>query len=107
MFGNLKRFLNDIIYIILLFLKKDNWFGFTDKTHLSILPKKEWIDLLKKYEFRITKLASDGFWDIPYFSFLPKSIQKAFLIPGYAQYKLKRLVMPPIGENLIIIGVKE
>jgi len=83
-------------------LKGTEWFAYRDKTHISIFDKEKWEELFKEHNFEILKCFSEGFWDIPYVKFL-KSLQKVFLIPGVIQYKLKRILIPPIGENLIYI----
>lgn len=84
-------------------LKGVNWFGYRDKTHVSLLKPKRWKRLLKRNNFRIVKEFTDGFFDIPYFSFL-KFLQKLFLIPGWLQYKIKKPFIHKIGENLILIA---
>lgn len=47
-------------------IKKDQWFGFRDKTHVSIQPEEFWIKTVSG-EGRIKKIFYDGLWDSPYF----------------------------------------
>lgn len=83
-------------------LKGKDWFAYKDKTRISVFDREKWEELFKRYNFEILKCFSEGFWDISYFKFL-KQLQKIFLIPGVIQYKLKKIIIPPIGENLIYI----
>lgn len=87
-------------------LKSEKWFGYRDKTHISLLAPKKWQSMLKREGFKILRVFSDGFWDIPYFPF-SKSLQKVFFIPGVLQNILGLPLIPPVGENLCIIAKKK
>ncbi|MBI5871702.1 class I SAM-dependent methyltransferase [archaeon] len=86
-------------------LKKQNWFAYKDKTHLSIKPAQEWKSLLEHNNFKTIKMFTMGFFDIPYFRFIPAALQKIFLVLSYFQYKLN-IKFPKIGENLVFICKK-
>jgi len=55
--------------------KKQQWFGYRDPTHLSLLPEEEWEQLLQRNNFRIVDRFYDGLWDSPYFGKVPAFIQ--------------------------------
>lgn len=89
-------------------IKKENWVGFRDKTHLSLLPPKKWLQLLRKNYFKPFKVFSDGLWDAPYLPFIPSFLQKAvFGLPAGIQtaFGLPFLSVP-FGESLIILAKK-
>ncbi len=87
-------------------IKKEKWFGYRDKTHISLYPPEKWKKLIEGAHLTIVLQFTDGFFDIPYFPCIPKFFQKIFLIPGYLQYKLKKPFIKKIGENLIIVAKK-
>lgn len=85
-----------------------DWFAYRDKTHVSLLPPEQWKSNLEKNHFKIIKIFSDGFFDPPYVSFLPAKFQRIiFLFPGWLQYKTKKIFIPSIGENIIIVAKKK
>lgn len=90
-------------------LKKDDWFGFSDKTHISLFGVNEWLKLTKGGGFRITKYTGDGMWDVPYLPILPTFLQKLiFLPPAALQVVAGRSFLPTIlGECLIVVAYKE
>jgi 2-polyprenyl-3-methyl-5-hydroxy-6-metoxy-1,4-benzoquinol methylase len=90
-------------------MKKDNWFGYRDKTHISLLSNREWKNIFIKNGLKIIKTSSDGFWDIPYLNTVPLFIQKLIFFPSCAlMIALKRLVYPEwFGECLIILAGKD
>jgi ubiquinone/menaquinone biosynthesis C-methylase UbiE len=89
-------------------LKKENWIGYRDKTHISLKPPAEWLAYLQKYGFRLLNVFSDGFWDAPYIPLLPARIQKIlFGGPGGLQAILGWSIIPlRMGESLIVIADK-
>jgi 2-polyprenyl-3-methyl-5-hydroxy-6-metoxy-1,4-benzoquinol methylase len=56
-------------------LKKDNWFGYRDKTHISLLYPDEWIKLIEDSGFKVSNIYFDGLWDSPYFTKIPSFLQ--------------------------------
>jgi SAM-dependent methyltransferase len=89
-------------------LKKENWIGYRDKTHISLKPPSEWLAYIQKYGFRLIKVFSDGFWDAPYIPLLPPRLQKIlFGAPGGLQAILGWSIIPlRMGESLIVIADK-
>jgi len=85
-------------------LKGKDWFGYKDKTHVSLFSSGKWRKLLRDGGFKIRKEFTDGFFDVPYFKYF-KRLQKLFLIPGYLQYKI-RIPFMRFGENLVFICEK-
>lgn len=90
-------------------IKKDKWFGYRDETHISMLPTQQWKELTKKAGFDVIKTSSDGFWDVPYVSYLPNVAQKLVFFPSAAlQVFVKRIFYPEwFGECLILVARKK
>lgn len=85
-------------------LKKEEWFGHRDKTHISLLSNEEWIDLLKTNGFEILEVFYDGLWDTPYFKGIPKVLQDLFIkFPSLILFWLGVKFSKRWGENLCII----
>lgn len=82
--------------------KGENWFGYMDKTHKSILSNEGWEDLFYKNKLKIIDVFYDGYFDIPY-NKIPFILQKAYLIPGILQYITGLKLIPKNGENIIYI----
>ena len=47
-------------------LKKNNWIGFKDKTHINLKTLNEWKDFFKINNLLIEISSSDGLWNFPY-----------------------------------------
>lgn len=89
-------------------IKKQNWIGYKDPTHISLKRPGEWLSYLHAYNLRERKVFSDGFWDAPYMPVVPKTIQKLFFGgPGGLQAILGWSIIPlRMGESLIVIARK-
>jgi SAM-dependent methyltransferase len=89
-------------------LKKENWFGYRDETHISLLFPNEWYEMLKRNGFKILIKVSDGFWDSPYLPLVPATIQKPiFGILTAIQFISKQPFIPVLlGEDLIVVAKK-
>lgn len=83
------------------------WHGYKDNSHISIKSIIEWRNLLKNNNFLILKDGTDTLWDVPYFRYVPTSIQKFLFISihwvliwlfGFFNWKY--------GENYICIAQK-
>ena len=88
--------------------KGEKWIGFRDPTHISLKPPAEWLDFIKAADFRVLRVFSDGFWDIPYVKGIPKQIQKLFFgAPGGIQ-AVSGLIFLPLkwGESMIVLARK-
>ncbi len=90
-------------------IKKENWIGFKDPTHISLKRPGEWLAYLHKYGLRERKVFSDGFWDAPYLPVVPKPVQKlVFGAPGGLQAILGWSIIPlRMGESLIVLAKKQ
>jgi len=88
--------------------KGENWIGDRDKTHLSVFTPEKWEELLVKNGFTIVKSFSDGFWDVPYFKYIPNFIQLIFIgFPSILQTFLGlQVISVKYGENLIMVARK-
>jgi len=88
--------------------KGPKWYGYQDKTHVSMLSPRQWVDLTEAAGFTVEKSYSDGLWDAPYVPWLPAWIQKPlFGFLGGVQALLFLSFIPvPLGEALIVIAVK-
>lgn len=89
-------------------VKKTEWIGYKDPTHISLWAPERWINTLSKHNLRSRKVYSDGLWDAPYISWLPAGIQKAlFGAPGGLQAILGLTMIPlRFGESLIVLAEK-
>lgn len=87
--------------------KKNNWFGYRDKTHISLLSEKKWLEMLKKNKFKIVDKFYDGLWDSPYFNHIPNFLQHlVFKIPFSILIWFGVKFPKGLGENIIIITKK-
>jgi len=88
--------------------KGEAWIGFQDPTHISLKPPAEWLDFISAAGFRVRRIFSDGFWDVPYVKGIPRQIQKLFFgAPGGFQ-AISGMVFLPLkwGESMIVIAQK-
>ena len=85
--------------------KKDEWFGYRDKMHVSLLSNGEWIDLLNANSFEIQEVFYDGLWDTPYFKVVPKILQDGIIkLPSLILFLLGIKFTIKLGENICIIA---
>lgn len=89
--------------------KGERWIGYQDPTHISLKPPEEWLAMLRGAGFRLLRVFSDGFWDVPYIPVIPKQIQKLFFgAPGGVQAITGFPFLPlKWGESLIAVARKE
>ena len=89
-------------------IKKNNWFGFRDKTHCSLLSSKKWKEIFIKNRLQIVQTSSDGFWDVPYIKWIPNIFQKLIFFPTCLLLVLTNKMIYPenFGECLIILARK-
>lgn len=90
-------------------IKKSQWVGFRDKTHISLYPPDQWEQMLTGNNFQIVKKFGDGLWDVPYVGFVPKILQ-LFLIDflGIIQTLFCLSFLPLFfGEGLIVVARKK
>lgn len=86
--------------------KGRDWYAYKDPTHCSLLPPETWLDYVRNAGLALEREFSDGYWDLPYVSWLPRWIQApVFLAPCALTCLLARPVLPArFGENVIIIA---
>lgn len=89
-------------------LKKERWIGYKDPTHISLKSPQEWLSMLRQHGLEPRRVFSDGFWDAPYISLVPSSLQKLFFgAPGGLQAVLGWSIIPlRMGESLIVVADK-
>ena len=89
-------------------VKKQDWIGYQDPTHISLWSPSKWLDQLRSYQLKPRKVFSDGFWDAPYLSWLPTPIQKLlFGAPGGLQAVFGWSIIPlRMGESMIVLADK-
>ena len=87
--------------------KKEEWFGYKDKTHVSLLSNEEWFEVFRKNNFEMVGVFYDGLWDTLYLKYVPKFIQDCFIkIPSLGFFLVGMKFPRKWGENLCIIACK-
>ena len=88
-------------------LKGENWFGYQDITHVSLLSTEEWETKLKTNGFTIVDRFYDFLWDMPYFKYIPAMIQIMMYKPFRLFQTLAAIKLPKRwGENLYFVARK-
>ena len=89
--------------------KGDRWIGYQDPTHIALKPPAVWLGMIRAANFTLLRLFADGFWDVPYISVIPKSLQKVtFGALGGLQAILGLPFLPMRwGESIMVIARKE
>jgi SAM-dependent methyltransferase len=89
-------------------VKKNDWIGYKDPTHISLWSPEKWIEELGVQNLSPWKVYSDGLWDAPYISWLPAGVQKVlFGAPGGLQAIFGLSVIPlRLGESMIVLAEK-
>ncbi|MBF0517740.1 MAG: hypothetical protein HQK97_11605, partial [Nitrospirae bacterium] len=87
-------------------LKKNNWIGYGDPAHVSLLPRLRWLSLTEQAGLRVVATGTDGLWDVPYLGGVPLLLQKIIFYPAPAvQVMTGRLIMPAHwGESLVVVA---
>jgi SAM-dependent methyltransferase len=90
-------------------IKKSDWIGYQDPTHVSLWSPEKWLNTIRTNNLMPTKVYSDGFWDAPYLPWLPTSVQKVlFGAPGGFQAMIGWSIIPlRLGESLIVLAEKK
>jgi SAM-dependent methyltransferase len=88
--------------------KGDQWIGSRDPTHCSVLEPEKWKEQTEAAGFAVTRMFSDGFWDVPYVKWLPTWLQ----LPIFGWAAILQVLLCgqwiPVrkGENLIVVAKK-
>ena len=48
------------------FIKKNDWIGYSDTTHINLKSFEEWLEFFKSKNLNLIKSSNDGLWDFPY-----------------------------------------
>lgn len=88
--------------------KGEKWIGYQDPTHISLQPPSVWLDWILNSGFSLEKVFADGFWDVPYIPFVPRSLQKLFFGSFGGLQAITGVVFLPLrwGESMIVIARK-
>ncbi len=88
--------------------KKEDWIGYQDPTHISLLTPAEWLAMIEGAGLQPQKIFSDGFWAPPYVPLVPNIIQKLWYgLPGGLQAILGWSIIPlHMGESLLVLAEK-
>ncbi|UCF28875.1 MAG: class I SAM-dependent methyltransferase [Chloroflexota bacterium] len=89
-------------------VKKENWIGYQDPTHISLWSPGKWLEKFQLFKLYPKKIFSDGFWDAPYINWLPTTLQKfLFGAPGGLQAVFGWSIIPlRMGESMIVLAEK-
>ena len=88
-------------------LKRADWFGARDETHVSLFCNKTWIKMIRHKGFTIESVFYDGLWDTPYYKKIPKILQDiAIKYPSLVLFMLGLKFPQKFGENLCIVARK-
>ena len=89
-------------------VKKENWIGYQDPTHISLWSPGKWLEKFQLFKLYPKKIFSDGFWDAPYINWLPITLQKfLFGAPGGLQAVFGWSIIPlRMGESMIVLAEK-
>lgn len=88
--------------------KGASWYARKDPTHCSLLSREEWLRLTEAAGLTVERESADGWWDVPYVSWLPAWLQLPLVIMPTAVACLSgRAILPPRwGENVLIFARK-
>jgi SAM-dependent methyltransferase len=86
--------------------KGERWVGWSDPSHVSVLPPAEWLRLTRAAGFIVKRAFGDGLWDVPYVRWLPTAVQRGlFGLPALAQVLTVGTWMPlKLGESLLVVA---
>lgn len=86
-------------------LKGQQWFGFQDPTHVSLLSPGGWRDMFISAGFRVRRQWGDGLWDVPYLPVVPRALQLLlFGAPAALQVLTAGSFVPTrAGESVIFL----
>ena len=84
-------------------LKKKNWIGFKDKTHINLKSQDEWEFFFNKLQFKVLSANSDGLWNFPYQNMLSFKFIKIIFLMIYQIFTGNLCIKPSEGETLIFI----
>ena len=77
-----------------------DWFAYKDQTHISILPKEQWVDLLRENDLEMIQIGTIDMFDIPYHEKLFKGLNFLSYVSSHP------IRSSELGDNLCIIAEK-
>jgi SAM-dependent methyltransferase len=82
------------------------WYAHQDPTHCSLLSREEWLRLTREAGLVLERESADGWWDVPYVSWLPGWLQLPFVIaPTALSCASGRALLPARwGENVLVFA---
>ena len=87
--------------------KKNEWFAYKDKTHISLFSNEEWVALFERNNFKILDIFYDGLWDTPYLKYVPRIFQEIFIkFPSLGLFLSGMKFSRKYGENLCMIAFR-
>jgi SAM-dependent methyltransferase len=88
--------------------KGEKWIGYQDPTHISLKPPSDWLEMIRETGFRLVKVFSDGFWDVPYVRCIPGGLQKIFFGSLGGFQAIVGLPFLPMrwGESILVVAKK-
>ncbi|HEY9151535.1 MAG TPA: class I SAM-dependent methyltransferase [Anaerolineales bacterium] len=88
--------------------KGDRWIGYQDPTHISLKRPGEWLGFIHDADMKPLRAFADGFWNVPYISWIPNPIQKLFFGSLGGFQAISTFIFLPVrwGESVIIIARK-
>ncbi len=86
--------------------KGADWYARKDPTHCSLLSREKWLEIIRGVGLQVRRETADGYWDVPYLSWMPGILQKViFLGPSALACMIARPILPArFGENIIVIA---
>lgn len=88
-------------------IKKEEWYGFKDPTHVSLLSRQEWYNIIRKSGFEVVDMFYDGLWDTPYYNWIPKILQNLLIkVPSIVLFELGFRFPEYLGENIHFVAIK-
>ena len=85
-------------------LKKKEWIGFKDSTHINLKSFNEWKEFFTGLNFKIIKSSSDGLWDFPYKNiYLSFKFFKILILMIFQIFFGVLVLKHDEGETLILI----
>lgn len=89
----------------LLKVKKSQWHGFTDKTHISLMKPEEWAKLINSVGLDMKYQYGSGLWDTPFIPIIPAVIQKYLIAAPFIVLFSAGLRFPlNMSDSLIIVA---
>mgnify|MGYP001030816616 CR=1 FL=1 len=88
--------------------KADNWHGYRDATHISLLSTEKWTRLVEQSALQVVDVFYDCLWDSPYFKKIPTFLQHIIFKPSILIFNWTSIRFPSdMAENLWIVAVKD